>query len=72
MQPIMPTSSDGYAPASAVAFTPKGSPNAVRFTVSLLEIEFWLKSVLTNGGTSLTNEYGAYYGDGLGPYMSGS
>jgi hypothetical protein len=48
-----------YAPGDTPAFTPKNAPNAVKFTVKLLEIEYWVKSDLLNAsGGPATSDFG--------------
>jgi hypothetical protein len=57
-----------YAPGDTPALTPKNAPNAVKFTVKLLEIEYWIRSDLQNasvefGTSTISTLYGqAKYG----------
>lgn len=59
-----------YAPGDTPAFNTKNAPNAVKLTIKLLEIEYWVKSDLLNASSDFGNSAASNALFGQAPYGS--
>lgn len=69
-QCVIESMSINYAPGDTPAFNTKQAPNAIQFSISLLEIEYWIKSDLLSASKNFGTNTAANALFGQAPYGS--